>query len=145
MRGATSPVLVRRNSYSPIVSDLGLLKRDKALQKRYEAWSESLKQKFTSNGAHSAMRRLPELNLYLNIPIVDYLINHRLQWGKPDRLSLLQSQIQEDIVEDAEAGQAESPPAYFTANMPRKFISIILNDWPYSGAGSYQRRSSVTF
>ena len=61
-------------------------------------------------------------------------MGHRLQWGKPDRLSLLKSQVpEEESVSDEELAKVEEKPAYFTADIPRKFISIILNDWPYSG------------
>ena len=124
-----------RNSHLPMDRDLGLLKRDKALQRRYEAWSMNLKQKYTSNSACVTVQTSHRAEIIFP---VDYLVNHRLQWGKPDRLSLLQSQIQDDPVDDEELSKDEKPPAYFTADMPRKFISIILNDWPYSGASSNQ-------
>lgn len=38
-------------------SDLGLLKRDKALQQRYEEWSVHVKEKYGSNGGYQALVR----------------------------------------------------------------------------------------
>ncbi|KAI0338872.1 hypothetical protein BDW22DRAFT_1337144 [Trametopsis cervina] len=106
--------------------DLGLLKRDKKLQVRYETWAKGIKEEYGT--------------------IVNYLRNYRLQWGKPDRLSLLPSALPEtDTVETEPTGiiraandnsqlppvPADAPP-YFTADTPHEFISIIMNDWPYS-------------
>lgn len=64
---------------------------------------------------------------------VDYLLNYRLQWGKPDRLSLLPSKL--DCVEtEAEPLPEDAPlPDYFTADIHPSLVSIIQNDWPYSG------------
>jgi hypothetical protein len=63
---------------------------------------------------------------------VNYLKTYRLQWGKPDKLSLLPSSLSfpepvGNIVNDVKL------PPYFTADAPRSYISIIRNDWPYSG------------
>lgn len=68
--------------------------------------------------------------------LVKYLQEYRLQWGKPDTLSLLHSALVEKPGSD---GQSEAladaeAPAYFTAETPSNFVSIIQNDWPYSGA-----------
>jgi hypothetical protein len=61
-----------------------------------------------------------------------YLLNHRLQWGKPDRLSLLRPPSEADD-EDHASGPMEPTTEYFGADTPSHLISIILNDWPYSG------------
>ncbi|KAF9077468.1 hypothetical protein BDP27DRAFT_1208474 [Rhodocollybia butyracea] len=92
-----------------LFSDLGLLKRDKKLQQRYNVWAVGIKQEYGS--------------------MVSYLLNHRLQWGKLDTLSLLPSSFSFDI---EESRGDDVPPPYFTADTPYKYISIIQNDWPYS-------------
>ncbi|KAG1799437.1 uncharacterized protein HD556DRAFT_128290 [Suillus plorans] len=105
--------------------DLGLLKRNKALQKRYNAWSPGVVKEHGS--------------------LENYLINHRLQWGKPDSLSLLPSALDSDIrLKDVSFSSSKSnqflpslppdAPEYFKADIPfdSEFISIIQNDWPYS-------------
>ncbi|KAJ7143512.1 hypothetical protein C8R43DRAFT_1014451 [Mycena crocata] len=108
--------------------DLGLLKRDRKLQKRYDLWVIGMKEKYGS--------------------IVNYLMNFRLQWGKPDTLSLLGSAVRDSgmstppvfdrpSVEDLTVLQELPPlpadaPAYFTESTPPQYISIIQNDWPYS-------------
>ncbi|CAK5266084.1 unnamed protein product, partial [Mycena citricolor] len=102
--------------------DLGLLKRDKRLQKRYNVWIGGVKEKHGS--------------------IVDYLMKHRLQWGKPDTLSLLGSAITDEAASTVPASQpivvgelAPLPadaPVYFSESTPSEYISIIQNDWPYS-------------
>ncbi|KIP09689.1 hypothetical protein PHLGIDRAFT_502877 [Phlebiopsis gigantea 11061_1 CR5-6] len=103
--------------------DLGLLKRDKKLQVRYETWAVGIREKYGS--------------------MVNYLTTYRLQWGQPDRLSLLASSLDgltapqdnsnatgtQQVPEPATPPQA---PQYFTADIPRELISIIMNDWPYS-------------
>ncbi|KAG1855865.1 hypothetical protein C8R48DRAFT_608803 [Suillus tomentosus] len=101
--------------------DLGLLKRDKALQERYDAWSPEIVKE------HGSME--------------NYLINHRLQWGKPDTLSLLPSALDSDTrLKDVSISPSKSnqplpdTPEYFKADIPfdSEFISIIQNSWPYS-------------
>ncbi|KII91085.1 hypothetical protein PLICRDRAFT_39694 [Plicaturopsis crispa FD-325 SS-3] len=109
--------------------DLGLLKRDKALQKRYDLWSVGIREQ------HGSM--------------VNYLYNHRLQWGIQDNLSLLSSALDDDIsstlpnAPDAAAASIskerkvlppipDDAPPYFTVDTPPELISIIQNDWPYS-------------
>ncbi|KAG2133737.1 hypothetical protein DEU56DRAFT_810404 [Suillus clintonianus] len=76
--------------------------------------------------------------------MVNYLINHRLQWGKPDTLSLLPSALNNDTrFKDVPISPSKSDrplpalppdaPEYFKADMPfdSELISIIQNDWPY--------------
>ncbi|KJA24026.1 hypothetical protein HYPSUDRAFT_162515 [Hypholoma sublateritium FD-334 SS-4] len=96
--------------------DLGLLKRDRELQKRYEDWAEGVKLEYGS--------------------IVKYLANHRLRWGQPDTQSLLQSSLEvEPGVGLITSGDAESDlnsSGYFCCETPSRYISIIQNDWPYS-------------
>ncbi|KAG2344473.1 hypothetical protein BDR05DRAFT_989299 [Suillus weaverae] len=112
--------------------DLGLLKRDKALQKRYDAWSPGIVKE------HGSLEIAQQ-------PEVNYLINHRLQWGQPDTLSLLPSALDSDTrLEDVSISSPKSnqplpplppdAPKYFKADIPTdsEFISIIQNDWPYS-------------
>ncbi|KAF9483423.1 hypothetical protein BDN70DRAFT_873932 [Pholiota conissans] len=98
--------------------DLGLLKRDRKLQVRYDEWALGVKEEYGS--------------------IVNYLTNHRLRWGQPDTLSLLKSSLEVDplfpVISHPTNG-AEStqiPPAYFSCETPSQYISIIQNDWPYS-------------
>ncbi|KXN81752.1 hypothetical protein AN958_03769 [Leucoagaricus sp. SymC.cos] len=116
--------------------DLGLLKRNRKLQQRYHEWSEGIVERYGS--------------------LVNYLLNHRLQWGKPDTLSLLTSALDEvkDRIANGQAvtngtvtppitstevvTQKELPllppdaPEIFSVNTPAEYISIIQNDWPYS-------------
>ncbi|KAH9948866.1 hypothetical protein B0H21DRAFT_689339 [Amylocystis lapponica] len=105
--------------------DLGLLKRDKKLQIRYETWGAGVRAEYGS--------------------MVNYLLTHRLQWGKPDALSLLRSVLDgpaasviSNISTDGPRRPGELPPipdnapSYFTADTPPELISIIMNDWPYS-------------
>ncbi|TFY54524.1 hypothetical protein EVJ58_g8810 [Rhodofomes roseus] len=103
--------------------DLGLLKRDKTLQKRYEIWSAGIRKEYGS--------------------MVNYLLSYRLQWGKHDARSLLRStlEIPDSLVSKSEvpsAARGELPPLpsdappYFKADTPAELISIIMNDWPYS-------------
>jgi len=113
------------------------LKRSKKLQLRYMEWAKGIKAEYGS--------------------MVNYLLSHRLQWGKPDKLSILSSRLLvESSVNGIENGSAVSDataqtssgegvppvpslpsiplnaPAYFTADTPPELISIITNDWPYS-------------
>ncbi|EIW59356.1 uncharacterized protein TRAVEDRAFT_46663 [Trametes versicolor FP-101664 SS1] len=107
--------------------DLGLLKRDRTLQKRYEGWSQGIKEKYGS--------------------IVNYLLNYRLQWGQPDTLSVLRSSLDERPAQKATNGTTPSldpkapgklpplpanAPRYFRADIPPELLSIAMNDWPYS-------------
>ncbi|KAJ7913489.1 hypothetical protein B0H13DRAFT_2004514 [Mycena leptocephala] len=102
--------------------------RDRKLQQRYNIWIAGIKEKYGST--------------------VNYLMNFRLQWGKPDTLSLLGSAVQdvgmstppvfETIPPEELAVLRELPPlppdapAYFSESTPPQYISIIQNDWPYS-------------
>ncbi|KAI8971181.1 hypothetical protein BD414DRAFT_470032 [Trametes punicea] len=111
--------------------DLGLLKRDKKLQKRYDAWAAGIKAKYGS--------------------MANYLLNYRLQWGRQDTISLLPSSLKESPEEATTDRSGEVPeeiidpkvprrlpplppdaPPYFKADMPPELLSITMNDWPYS-------------
>ncbi|KAG6813592.1 hypothetical protein H0H92_009637 [Tricholoma furcatifolium] len=103
--------------------DLGLLKRNRKLQVRYEEWVVGIKVQYGS--------------------VVDYLVSHRLQWGKRDTLSLLTSALDvgespNDMSALADEAKKSVPflsddaPKYFTRNTPPEYLSIIQNDWPYS-------------
>ncbi|KAF8349499.1 hypothetical protein F5887DRAFT_946476 [Amanita rubescens] len=105
--------------------DLGLLKRDKKLQARYIKFNdEVIKPKFGS--------------------ISNYLLNHRLQWGKPDTLSLLSPDYAPNIDfhygnnHDNVLSMKGTPPLppdaprFFTADISPEYLSVIRNDWPYS-------------
>jgi hypothetical protein len=80
--------------------------------------------------------------------VENYLIRYRLQWGKVDTLSKLPSRLSPPVViaekDDVGTGKVALlasglPPIppdtkpYFTANIPLQLVSIIMNDWPYSG------------
>jgi len=113
-------------------SDLGLLKRDKKLQTRYKAWADGIKARHGS--------------------VVDYLLHERLQWGRPDTISLIRSTLEIPPALDDRAIVAphrhlrrdgvivpnDLPPIppeegeYFKADMSPQLISVIMNDWPYS-------------
>ncbi|PCH39885.1 hypothetical protein WOLCODRAFT_88342 [Wolfiporia cocos MD-104 SS10] len=112
--------------------DLGLLKRDKKLQTRYDTWSAGIRKEYGS--------------------MVNYLLTYRLQWGKPDALALIpsilnpshdvtarikQSEQNGTVAQDAatQPGLSRLPAdasAYFDAGISPELISIIMNDWPYS-------------
>lgn len=106
--------------------DLGLLKRDKKLQLRYNAWATGIREEYGS--------------------MVNYLVTYRLQWGKQDSLSKLTSRLNksEPSISVVETTDKMSKPVaalpipapgtkgYFTADIPRELVSIIQNDWPYS-------------
>ncbi|EIN12656.1 hypothetical protein PUNSTDRAFT_97471 [Punctularia strigosozonata HHB-11173 SS5] len=120
--------------------DLGLLKRDKQLQQRYDQWSVGIKQEYGS--------------------MVNYLLQKRLRWGEPDTQAAIRSVLDDDpdayrggrpdvaaapvtplVTQDvvtlpAEENLPEPPLAfqheYFTADTPSELLSVIQNDWPYS-------------
>ncbi|KAM5539443.1 hypothetical protein V8D89_006895 [Ganoderma adspersum] len=100
--------------------DLGLLKRSKKLQRRYDEWAVGIKQEYGS--------------------IVNYLLTYRLQWGKPDTISLLRSSLDPPLPEsESKAHTAGEPPLmpfdappFFHADMPKELYYIAMNDWPYS-------------
>lgn len=77
-------------------------------------------------------------------------MNYRLQWGKRDNISLLPSALDTGKTNESETipvtdhtidsrilktlpALPDNAPRYFTADTPSEFISIIQNDWPYSG------------
>lgn len=92
-----------------------------------------------------------------NCPLVNYLLNYRLQWGKQDTLSILPSRLFSSQPKDALSTTTEpsnplnkdktpvlppipdNAPPYFTADTPPELISVIMNDWPYSGTLSYPK------
>ncbi|KAF9262925.1 hypothetical protein L218DRAFT_866494 [Marasmius fiardii PR-910] len=95
--------------------DLGLLKRDIKLQQRYNSWSAGIKEQYGT--------------------MVNYLLKYRLQWGKPDTLSILPSALRERDLEGYASNGTKITtllPRYFTRDVPLEYISIIQNDWPYS-------------
>ncbi len=84
--------------------------------------------------------------------VANYLRRYRLQWGKADTLSKLPSRLSPPVVtaENGDIGSGEVtalstglppiPPGtkpYFTADIPLQLVSIITNDWPYSGRLAY--------
>ncbi|KAF8882026.1 hypothetical protein CPB84DRAFT_1791182 [Gymnopilus junonius] len=92
-------------------SDLGLLKRDRALQRRYDDWAVGIKEQYGS--------------------VVNYLTNYRLRWGQPDTLSLLKSTLIDNNYDDINSSDSNGvppnqPPPYFCWETPKE------NDWPYS-------------
>ncbi|KAF8582857.1 hypothetical protein K439DRAFT_1350268 [Ramaria rubella] len=99
--------------------DLGLLKRDPVLQKRYNAWSEDIKKEHGS--------------------ITNYLVNVRLGWGPRTPLTTTASPSSSipslaltpdnlpQIVPDS-----VRKPEYFTSTPSPEDVKIIFNDWPYS-------------
>jgi hypothetical protein len=88
------------------------------------------------------------LLMHFSSSVETYLFRYRLQWGKADTLSKLPSRLSPPVV-TAEKGDIGSgkvsvlasglPPIppdtkpYFTADIPLQLVSIIRNDWPYSG------------
>lgn len=120
----------------------------------------------TTNGQLALLRVMVpwvSLDLQYNRPepltrkSVNYLLNYRLQWGKPDTLSLLTSALDKShAIANGDSRAVASPesstdptivkdlpplppdaPEYFTVNTPAEYISIIQNDWPYSGIPTY--------
>jgi hypothetical protein len=123
--------------------DLGLLKRDKKFQQRYDRWIEGIKAEYGSQG-----NRFPSFLLHFSSSVENYLIKYRLQWGKADTLSKLPSRLSPPVItaEKDDIGTGKVPllvsglppippdtKPYFTANIPLQLVSIIMNDWPYSG------------
>ncbi|KAL4073296.1 hypothetical protein V8B97DRAFT_2034528 [Scleroderma yunnanense] len=99
--------------------DLDLLQRDKKLQLRYNNWTADLEKEYGST--------------------VNYLLNHRLQWGKRDTLSLIPSALDEpeDVYDHRNThieNRSHIAPEYFQADIPlhSELICIVRNDWPYS-------------
>ncbi len=124
--------------------DLGLLKRDKRLQQRYDRWVGRIKAEYGSNGS----RFLLSLLHISSSSVGNYLIRYRLRWGKADTLSKLPSRLSQPVIiaEKDDIGTGNVPllasglplippdtKPYFTAGIPLQLVSIITNDWPYSG------------
>ncbi|KAG6903159.1 hypothetical protein C0995_004706 [Termitomyces sp. Mi166 len=75
----------------------------------------------------------------------DKKLQARLQWGKCDILSLLTSALDVDCNEpdlpppngnvsnELPPLSDDDAPKYFSRNAPSEYLSIIQNDWPYSG------------
>ncbi|KAH9924311.1 uncharacterized protein BXZ73DRAFT_91303 [Epithele typhae] len=102
--------------------DLGLLKRDRALQRRYNAWAVGIKAEYGS--------------------IVNYLCTYRLLWGQPDTLTLLRSSLDpapsaNDAPVKPRRSSGELPhspqmhPRTSSRTRPELYF-IAMNDWPYS-------------
>lgn len=70
-----------------------------------------------------------------------------MQWGKPDTLSLLKSQLEEPArpTKGLEEQSSSESKTYFTADIDPELISIIQNDWPYSGISSTLRKLVTSF
>jgi hypothetical protein len=101
-----------------------------------------------STGAQVVVFFFNTLLLYFPFSIANYLRKHRLQWGKADTLSKLPSRLLPPVATDMngyvssgkvallDSGLPQIPPGikpYFTADIPLQLVSIITNDWPYSG------------
>jgi hypothetical protein len=125
--------------------DLGLLKRDQKFQQRYDLWAERIKAEYGSNGNRFLSILLQP---HFSYSVANYLIRSRLQWGKADTLAKLPSRLSPPVVtaekDDVGTGKVTLlasglppiPPdtkSYFTADIPLQLVSIIMNDWPYSG------------
>ena len=138
--------------------DLGLLKRDKKLQIRYMAWSEGIKAQYGSMGKQNntfMLYRTMRNNMDWSLSTVDYLLSYRLRWGQPDTLSIIPSRLdpprlhRPPTTSSSPSGittKGQTPnlppipsdaPPYFTADTSPELISIIMNDWPYSGIYLY--------
>jgi len=87
-------------------------------------------------GSVGAFRLLKATNEVFKNAIVNYLLNHRLQWGRPDTLSLLTSTVVDSRFVSPSKFEVADPPPYFTWETPTKYVSVIQNDWPYSGTVS---------
>jgi hypothetical protein len=89
---------------------------------------------------------------------VEYLIKYRLQWGKPDTISLIPSILDQEARKNLANGNAQAEarqpnggiplippdiPPYFTADIPSGLVSIIQNDWPYAGTHRFPFSGSM--
>jgi hypothetical protein len=124
-------------------SDLGLLKRDKALQLRYNDWSKEIKKKWGTLGSscpHLRSSAHPHAQVIRSQE--NYLLKYRLRWGQPDRLSVLKpygGSIDEiSILDDLDSLPIPTVD-YFRVDSPPHLFSIIVNDWPYSGTSGLFR------
>lgn len=111
------------------------------MQRRYDEWAIGIKKKYGSVSEYNLDYSILAEEIYTEltraINVVNYLLNYRLQWGKPDTLSLLTSVLDDEAVVTTENGERElyPTPEYFKADIPfdSELICIIQNDWPYSG------------
>lgn len=133
-------------------SDLGLLKRDKKLQERYNTWSAGIRQEYGSIGEFCHQDAITSKHTS-DAYAVKYLLTYRLQWGKRDARSLLKSTLDipytllsdKDVVNGPSGELPPLPPnapPFFKADTPPDLISIIMNDWPYSGRSPSTHPSS---
>jgi len=91
--------------------DLGLLKRDPVLQKRYSVWAEDIKKEHGT--------------------LTNYLINVRLGWGTPPTTNNSPGAILQPLPgNDFQKTPTKLP--YFTSQPSPEDVTIIFNDWPYS-------------
>ncbi|EIW74721.1 hypothetical protein CONPUDRAFT_113308 [Coniophora puteana RWD-64-598 SS2] len=98
--------------------DLGLLKRDNKLQERYMIWSDVVRRQHDGD-----MKK--------------YLTDVRLNWGHPDTICKLPSSLPREWPASHPNGSVNgttSSPNAFTRDLPfdSPYLSIIINDWPYS-------------
>lgn len=117
-----------------------LLKRHPALDKRYGLWCAEICNKYGSIGESVYPQHEISPDIYSRFISVNYLLEYRLHWGKPDALSLVRPAPKNEPVSnrhpDSEAAFQKPRPdmqPYFTVDTPEDLISITRNDWPYSG------------
>ena len=114
------------------------------LQLRYNRWSEEIKKKWGTLGSSLLASPLPDHPTLKSFRLKEnYLLKYRLRWGQPDRLSVLKpykGRIDEiSILSDPDS--LSIPTAdYFRADTPPHLISVIVNDWPYSGRSGLFRQ-----
>jgi len=96
--------------------NLDFPKRSEQMRKRYHVWAADIRNQYGS--------------------MVNYLRSYRLQWGQPDRLSLIPSLLDSQVGQSRDASANAQiiidTPEYFLANIPAPLISIIQSDWPYA-------------
>lgn len=99
---------------------------------------------------HTGLVIFPTYDIHPNPPSQEnYLLKYRLRWGQPDRLSVLKP-YKGSIDEIPILNDLDSLPIptvdYFRADTPPHLISVIVNDWPYSGmtCSSLVKLSSLT-
>ncbi|RDX53527.1 hypothetical protein OH76DRAFT_1227906 [Lentinus brumalis] len=102
--------------------DLGLLKRDRKLQVRYDEWAKGIRKEYGS--------------------IITYLMTYRLRWGEPDTIAILKSSLDGITPTAVDSGPVKrigelppislDAPTHFVADTPPELVFIAMNDWPYS-------------
>ena len=104
------------------------------LQLRYSDWSKEIKKRWGTIGSYFLALALYMLKPF--DPKENYLLKYRLRWGQPDRLSVLKpykGSIDEILIIDDSDSLPIPAVDYFGADTPPHLVSIIVNDWPYSG------------